>query len=55
MAIAECQIKLFDTCAEYNKCRLYSEMLTDKPLTNSAAQEEKHITKQAEIKSHNKK
>ena len=25
---------LFVTCAEYNRCRPYSEMLTDKPLTN---------------------
>jgi hypothetical protein len=45
-AVAGCavQIKsnqtLFVTCAEYNKCRLYSEMLTYKPLTNSAVQEE---------------
>jgi hypothetical protein len=33
------QIKLFVTCAEYNKCRPYHEMLTYKPLTNSAVQE----------------
>jgi hypothetical protein len=32
----------FVTCAEYNKCRPYSETLTGtyKPLTNSAVQEE---------------
>ena len=34
---------LFATCAEYNKCRLYHEMLTFKPLTNSAVQEEENI------------
>ena len=37
------QIKLYLSCAEY-KCRLYREMLTYKPLTNSTVQEEKkHI------------
>uniref|UniRef100_A0A8K9V829 Diazepam binding inhibitor (GABA receptor modulator, acyl-CoA binding protein) n=1 Tax=Oncorhynchus mykiss TaxID=8022 RepID=A0A8K9V829_ONCMY len=36
---------LFDTCAEYNKCRLYRETLTYKPLTNSAVQEEENIYK----------
>ena len=30
----------FVTCAKYNKCRLYHEMLTYKPLTNSVVQEE---------------
>ena len=34
---------VFVTCAEYNKCRLYCEMLTYKPLTNSAVQEEENI------------
>ena len=34
---------LFATSAEYNKCRLYREMLTYKPLTNSAVQEEENI------------
>ena len=34
---------LFATCAEYNKCRLYCEMLTNMPLTNSAVQEEENI------------
>jgi hypothetical protein len=29
--------------AEYNKCRLHCEMLTYKPLTNSAVQEELDI------------
>ena len=28
---------------EHNKCRLYREMLTYKPLTNSAVQEEENI------------
>jgi hypothetical protein len=27
------------TCAEYNRCRAYREMLTYKPLTNNAVQE----------------
>ena len=27
---------VFVTCAEYNKCRPYSEMLTYNPLTNNA-------------------
>ena len=31
---------LFVTCAEYNKCRPYREMLTHKPLTNRVVQEE---------------
>ena len=30
---------LFVTCAEYNMSRYYCEMLTYKPLTNSAVQE----------------
>ena len=30
---------LFVTCAEYNSCRPYRKMLTDKPLTNKAVQE----------------
>lgn len=30
---------VFVTCAEYNMCRLYSEMLTDKPITNHAVEE----------------
>uniref|UniRef100_A0A4W5KLT8 Uncharacterized protein n=1 Tax=Hucho hucho TaxID=62062 RepID=A0A4W5KLT8_9TELE len=37
---------LFATCAEYNKCRLYREMLTDKPLTNSSVQEDENVTKE---------
>jgi CRISPR/Cas system CSM-associated protein Csm3 (group 7 of RAMP superfamily) len=36
------QITFFSTCAEH-KCRLYREMLTYKPLTNSAVQEEENI------------
>ena len=34
---------LFTTSSEYNKCRLYCEMLTYKPLTNSEVQEEENI------------
>ena len=30
---------LFVTCVEYNKCRLYREMLTCQPLPNSAVQD----------------
>jgi hypothetical protein len=29
---------VFVTCTEYNKCRLYREMLTYEPLTNNAVQ-----------------
>uniref|UniRef100_A0A4W5MTU9 HERV-H LTR-associating 2b, tandem duplicate 1 n=1 Tax=Hucho hucho TaxID=62062 RepID=A0A4W5MTU9_9TELE len=32
---------VFVTCAEYNRCRPYSEMLTHKPLTNNAVKKEK--------------
>jgi hypothetical protein len=47
------------TRAEYNKCGLYREMLTYKPLTNSAVQEEENMNqvgknKKVIIKSNNK-
>ena len=32
------QIKCYVTCAEYNRCKPYREMLTYKPLTNNAVQ-----------------
>ena len=34
--IVESNQIVFVTCAEYNTCRPYHEMLTDKPLTNNA-------------------